>query len=204
MAKLDHIMYAAPDLDQGIAEIAELPGVVPAMGGAHPGMGTRNALLSRGADQYLEIIAPDPPQALTDTLGNELIQHSGSGIRSWAVATDNLSAVTDITTAQGLNPQPVIDMNRTTPAGVRLDWQVLQLRGNRMLPFFIDWKNSPHPALTTPAGCRLAEFTVSVPEGPQYQKLMDALQIHVTVVQGVLGFNAQLECPTGVVELSSW
>ena len=204
MHHLDHIIVAIADLDEGIRQVEASMGVRPDVGGYHPTGVTKNALMSLGGQQYLEIIAPDPQQDLAGTLGNELIQHGGSGIRSWAVATDNLSAVTDITTAQGLNPRPVIDMNRTTPAGVRLYWQVLQLRGNRMLPFFIDWKNSPHPALTTPAGCALAAFTVSVPKSPQYQKLMDALHIHVTVVQGVLGFNARLECPNGVVELSSW
>ena len=32
MAKLDHIMFATPDLDQGIEEIADLTGVKPALG----------------------------------------------------------------------------------------------------------------------------------------------------------------------------
>ncbi len=204
MAKLDHIMYATSDLDDGIAEIAALTGVAPSKGGAHPGMGTRNALLSLGADQYLEIIAPDPNQQLPGTLGAELIEHGGSGIRGWAVATNNLASLHDNAARLGLAPQPIIDMTRTTPDGVRLDWQLFLLRGNPLLPFFIDWKESPHPAGTTPHGCRLTLFTITTPDADAMQSLMTAFEIDAAVAKGAAGFSAKLRTPRGVVELCGW
>jgi hypothetical protein len=115
-----------------------------------------------------------------------------------------LVSVSDVTGERGLNPQPIIDMNRTTPEGVRLDWQILLLRGDRMLPFFIDWKESPHPALSTPSGCTLSEFTVNVPQDQQYRSLMDALDIDVQVASGDDKFGALLQTPSGLVELASW
>ena len=89
MAKLDHLMYAVPDLDAGMREIFELTGVAPVLGGSHPGIGTRNALLSFSGDQYLEIIAPDPQQELTGTTGEILANNPNSGIRAWAAEADD-------------------------------------------------------------------------------------------------------------------
>jgi hypothetical protein len=204
MAKLDHIMFATTNLDHGIAEIEALTGVTAAIGGAHPGMGTRNALLSLGEDQYLEIIVPDPEQEHEGNLAGQLITHGRSGIRGWAVATNDILKTKEICRARGLEPQPIVDMNRTTPDGIRLDWQVCLLNHGRELPFFIDWKDSLHPAQTTPKGCFLENFTLSVPDAENYQSIMEALGVDVTVSPGSPGLTAELRTPRGLVEIGNW
>lgn len=204
LAKLDHIMFATTDLDLGITEIADLTGIKPAIGGTHPGMGTRNALLSLGEDQYLEVIAPDPEQELKGSLGEELINHGGSGVRGWAVAATDLEAIKQVATEQGLNPQPLVEMNRTTPAGVPLDWQIMFVAGHPLLPFFINWKLSPHPARNTPVGCTLFSFTVATPDHVSFKNRMSALDIEVAVVDGDNGLTAQLATPSGTVTLGNW
>ncbi len=204
MPKLDHIMYAVPDLDQGVADIAALTGVTPAYGGAHPGRGTCNALLSLGPDQYLEIIAPDVSQDLAGTLGEEMIQRGTSGVRAWAVATDDLTAVADAADKVGLPRRSIIDMSRTTPEGVHLAWQLLFLTGGTILPFFIDWQESPHPATATPTGCELLQFTVTTPEDATYRNWMAALGIPTDVVSGPDSLSAVINTPKGRVELPAW
>lgn len=203
MTKLDHLMYAVPDLELGMQQIHELTGIEPIMGGSHPGVGTRNALLSFSADQYLEIIAPDPEQNLAGTTGELLARNPNSGLRAWAVASDDLAAVRDAAATQNVAARDIINMARTTPDGVALAWQLLFLDEPHW-PFFIDWQNSPHPALTAPQGCQLSNFVVTTPDPQQYAALLAKLDLQVEVKEGTFGFSAKLTTPNGVVELPSW
>ncbi|MFD8740899.1 VOC family protein, partial [Streptomyces sp. NPDC059618] len=44
-ARFDHIVLATPDLAATVAEFTRRTGVVPAPGGVHVGLGTRNHLV---------------------------------------------------------------------------------------------------------------------------------------------------------------
>lgn len=203
MTQLDHLMYACPDLQTGIDEIYALTGVMPAMGGSHPGVGTRNALLSLDNRQYLEIIAPDPEQDLTGTTGQLLLDHGGTGIRSWAIACDSLTNVATLAAARNIATRDIIDMSRTTPDGIKLAWQLLFLIDPHM-PFFIDWLKSPHPALATPAGCQLKSFHISATASEIYSNLLTDLALSIAVTSGANAFTAELKTPKGIVLLDSW
>jgi len=60
---IDHLVIAAPDLASGTAHVADVLGIAPQGGGAHPRMGTHNRVLGMFGGMYLEVIAIDPEAA---------------------------------------------------------------------------------------------------------------------------------------------
>ena len=212
--KLDHIMFAVSDLDAGIEQIKNLTGVSAEFGGSHAGAGTRNALLSFGNEQYLEIIAPDPVQnitgngvtgaGVTGTMAAELLSLPCGYIRTWAVATKDFTPVVLVLERFGYGHH-MIEMSRTRPDGVQLAWQILfvthQPHGLAM-PFFINWQDSEHPAQLAPGGCELQWFSVECPGADEFQRFCSAIDINVRVAKGDLKLSARLQSPLGAAVLA--
>jgi hypothetical protein len=200
---LDHIMYAVPDLENSMAEIASITGIVPLDGGVHPGNGTRNALLGLSNSSYLEIIGPDKKQNLENTLGELLVSKNTSGIRAWAVAVSDLASVADVAQELGFRLRDRKEMSRKTPEGSLLEWELLFLE-DAVLPFFIDWKGSEHPARKAPSGCGLLELSISAQEPKVYQELLNKFQLEVSVSEGGPAVSAIIRSPKGDWSLPSW
>ena len=205
MVDLDHILWAAPDLDDGVRLFTALTGVAPARGGSHPGLGTRNFLASFGGGHYFEIISPDPAQSLENNRGGRIARLAHPGILTFALRTDDLTALTARAVAAGLAVDGPVHMNRTRPDGVRLDWSVLYFRHpvyGEAIPFAIDWGTSPHPSETTPRGLTLKRFTALHPAPVPLAALYAALGVAMDV-RGALhpGFIAELATPQGDVIL---
>lgn len=205
MHKLDHILWATPDLAEGTEQIAELLGVQPEVGGKHPGFGTRNSLLSLGDEVYLEIIAPDPEQDLKGNRGEQLAALDRPHLLTFAVRTFDMKRVEELVSHAGLETQGAIAMSRRHPEGRLLTWQVLRLDNHSwgdVMPFFIDWGDTNHPAQTTPEGCALLEFNISHPEPEALADVYKALAIEAPVLHSnVARLEAFLETPKGQVTL---
>jgi hypothetical protein len=196
-------MYAVPDLENSMAEIASITGIVPSDGGVHPGNGTRNALLGLSNSSYLEIIGPDKKQNLENTLGELLVRKNTSGIRAWAVAVSDLASVAHVAKELGFRVRDRKEMSRKTPEGSLLEWELLFLE-DALLPFFIDWKGSEHPARKAPSGCGLVELSISAEEPKVYQELLNKLQLEVSVLEGEPAISAIIRSPKGDWSLPSW
>ncbi|HSG87571.1 MAG TPA: VOC family protein [Pseudomonadales bacterium] len=181
---IDHLMWAAPDLERGRDQLEALFGVRPVPGGSHPGLGTRNALLGLGERCYLELIAPDPDQALAGTFGACLQALSGSALVTFAVADQDLAAVGARACARGLRARGPVRTARTTPAGDRLEWDLLFLGGHAfgaLCPFFIDWRASAHPSTSLPQAGTLLGLDLGVRAAPVLSALYRSLGVPLAV-----------------------
>lgn len=188
-AVVDHLVYGAPDLEVGVAEIERLTGVRPAYGGRHVGLGTHNALAALGGRTYLEVIAPDPSQGDTGCPLPFGIGALGSpSLRAWAAAPADLDAAVRHGRAAGVDYADVVSQSRQLPGGRTAHWRLSTRRsedpGVEILPFLIDWGEGAHPSDDAPGGLCLEGLHVMVPDPGVVQRKLRAVGAEVMVVQG--------------------
>src|SRR5262245_57899287 len=179
LSQVDHLVYATPDLNRGIDEIERLTGVRASPGGQHPGGGTRNALVSLGPATYLEIIAPDPDQpapANPRSFGIDSLK--GSTLVTWAAKANDLEQLKLQAERNGVHLAPVSPGSRRRPDGVLLSWRTtrtVDAVGGGIVPFFIDWGKSPHPAQSAAGGLTLIDLRAEHPDAQRVQQILSAL-----------------------------
>ena len=203
---VDHLIYATRDLDRGMEEIERLTGIAPALGGRHPGRGTRNALVSLGADVYLEIIAPDPDQPPPPGgrwVGVDRV--NTSRLTTWAAKSHDLEEFWRRAAEQGVQLGEIQSGSRQRADGVTLAWRLTDpepLVADGVVPFFIDWGSSPHPARSAAQGASLVSFHVEHDDATGVQRMLRALGLDVAVVPANrAALVAVIDSPRGRVEL---
>jgi len=185
-AVLDHILLGASDLESGIAFVQQHTGVAAALGGVHPGRGTRNALVSLGEKHYLEIIAPDPAQPGAPD-HYDLKKLTAPRLVGWAAHPGDLAAFAARLREAHLGFDGPTPGSRRRPDGRLLEWKTLNLHDNRegLLPFFIEWSaGTVHPSVDAPPGCALLRFELSTPRSNELQRTCALLDLDVPVVHG--------------------
>lgn len=95
--------------------------------------------------------------------------------------------------------------SRQRPDGTLLTWQLtdpLQVTESGLVPFFIDWGDSPHPAAAAPAAVVLTEFHALHPDPPSLQAKLRMLGLDLHVEPGLSrGLMATFRTPRGPVTL---
>jgi catechol 2,3-dioxygenase-like lactoylglutathione lyase family enzyme len=202
MNQLDHIVLAAPDLAAAKARFEADTGVLPIDGGAHPGRGTRNALISFGETQYLEILAPDPDQDTAGTFAEHLAELAEPTLFHWAIRVTNLDAARARAEAAGFAPGATLPTQRSLPSGELLAWELMGIGGHDLgglVPFYIDWQETPHPATTSPVVGALTTFEVTVPADSGVLTLLDPPPEHVQLATGSRSMRVSFDSPKGPV-----
>src|SRR4029453_16110226 len=179
LARLDHLVYATPDLGLGIDTVEKLIGVKATPGGQHPGLGPRNALVALGPSSYLEIIGPDPEQPTPSGRRRFGIDElKAPRIVRWVVKGTELETLAASAAAGGVRLGAVIPGSRRRPDGVVLSWRYTDPKtdiADGLVPFFIDWGSSPHPSATAARGATLVGVRAEHPDTSRVQMMLDAL-----------------------------
>jgi hypothetical protein len=204
---VDHLMWGVSDLDEGIAYIEEKTGVKAVFGGQHPNRGTRNALISLGDRQYLEILAPDPAQPdVEEGRVTELKALANPRIMTWAAGTKDIQAVEKGVLAADLESMGIQSGSRKKPDGTMLKWRNLTVGGhdNYVVPFVIEWvAGSVHPSEDSPKGCKLRELQLQHPDPDQVNSFLEAMGLKVRAVPWPEArITAVIESPKGEFELT--
>lgn len=206
---LDHLLLGCSDLDEGIAFVEKHTGVRPAMGGVHPGRGTRNALLALGPLHYLEVIAPDPAQTEVPRMRAELPAMlkglATPTLVDWAVHTSDIVGVAEQWKKAGVAFQGPTPGSRARPDGKMLHWQTLNVTDdhNGLIPFFIQWSaDTVHPSVDAPQGCTLESFAAVSPESGALAAELQTLGISVDASLGnAAHLRAKIVGPKGTLLL---
>jgi hypothetical protein len=205
--RIDHLVWYTADLAQGRRHFAGCMDCEPLYGGEHPGEGTANAVLGLGSETYLEILGRDVNQA-ESSLDPEVRALQGAGLYHWAVGGVDLAALADRAARAGLSGGALVPGGRLKPDGSRLDWLCWGLHGHdfgALVPFFIDWRGSQHPAEATPRGGRLAGLTLHTPRAAALRQVFDGLGLDIKVVDGAVPqVVAELESGKGTTVLKSF
>jgi|RhiMethySRZTD1v2_1073278.scaffolds.fasta_scaffold1316283_2 glyoxalase-like protein len=203
---VDHLVYATPDLPLGIETIEKLLGVRAMPGGQHSGRGTRNALISLGPDIYLEIIGPDPDQpapTLARPFGIDDLNEPR--LVTWVAKGQSLDSFVKEAATAGVRLGEVIDGSRRRTDGVALSWRYTDPRTvvfDGLVPFFIDWGTTAHPAATATRGASLIGLRAEHPDPEPVQRALDKLGLDLRVQRGPRpALIATVHTPHGRVEL---
>lgn len=209
LSSFDHLLLGVSNLDHGIDWLERQTGVRALAGGVHPGRGTRNALVSLGGAQYLEIIAPDPaqarvhPQFPVDHLVEPRLIH-------FAVRTNDIEGTAVSLRREGMHVTGTTDGARRTPAGILLRWRTLGVESKfgigpiDPIPFFIEWaRDSTHPSQQAPRGCTTEDLRFEHPRAHELSATFRALGLEGNVTAADQArIVAVLRTPKGTLELA--
>jgi catechol 2,3-dioxygenase-like lactoylglutathione lyase family enzyme len=140
--RIDHVVIAVADVQQGMAQYRKL-GFDIYPGGAHPGMGTHNAI-ALNQDDYIELLAirdPAEQSAAAARPGSwvaglaEFVA-AGGGIRYIVLQSDDLIADVAAMRNRGVDVSDAMAGSRLTAAGQELRWKLAMLGGQNALPIF--------------------------------------------------------------------
>jgi hypothetical protein len=206
VAVLDHLALATADLAATSASIGAALGVAPSAGGRHVGRGTANRLLALGGGAYLEVIGRDPEQPDPPAPRPFGLDHvTGERLVTFAARVHPMSAALTAARLAGYDPGEATSMQRATTTGELLSWSLTTppAWADGVVPFLIDWGDTPHPSLTSAQGATLRTVVVAHPEPSRIRAVYAALELEIEMEDGPQPrLTAVIDGPSGTLTLS--
>jgi hypothetical protein len=204
---IDHLVYGTPDLAGTVGELTERFGFPLSEGGQHLGSGTRNFLADLGHGRYLEVVGPDREQP--DHEGPRMFPVDSldrARLLTWAARVDDVDMAARTAADAGVPVGDVRSMRRDSTGGAPITWRMTPplavAEGHGLVPFLVQWTDSPHPADRAARGARLAEFRGFTPDVAGVQERLAAVGAHLDLTESDRwGLRAVLETPRGHVVL---
>ena len=205
-SNIDHIIWACPDLDAGIAEFETMTGVRAQAGGKHPHLGTHNALMHLGNRRYLEIVAPDPDHD-GGPWSRSLQQLSEPTLLHWVIARPNLGDYVNGLSGLVGGDNGVTSISRHHPKLGLLNWEILLLPRHKfgcLIPFLIDWGESIHPTELLEHECTLRSVRITSPQLADLMKVYSWLAIDVEFAEAAdPKLEFLIDTPNGEINLAT-
>ena len=191
MLRLDHVVYAVPDLDEAAVRFREAFGLDSTEGGRHERWGTANRIVPLG-DRYVELVAAvDETAAARTGFGRGVLERAagGGGWFTIAAVADDLDAVA---ARLGLE---IGSGSRTRPDGEILRWRSAGLddpRREPWMPFFLAWDvpDEMHPGRARAGHGVRAHGIAWVEAGGDAERLREWLggeELPIRVIEGEPG-----------------
>lgn len=205
--RIDHLVVACRNLEQGDDFLRETLGVLPQRGGKHVTMGTHNHLLKLG-NAYLELIAIDPEAKQLERrrwfdLDDPKVQERANQrpfLLTWVASSDD--AVEAETRIPALGKIHSLTRNQ-------FSWRITipddgQLVFDGVLPSIIQWDSGNHPTdFLKERNCELLELKLSHPAAESVAPLFKKLNVQgvFNLVQGPQRLLARIRTENGIVDL---
>jgi Glyoxalase-like domain len=203
---IDHIVLAAPNLEEAMEQFEKMTGIGAVVAGSINGLGIKCSRISFNDSSYIEIIAPDPKSS--GPIG-QLLKSKGITELTpfhFAIRTSKVETLKDEVKKFGYVPDH-ITMFGGHKDGTPMKWEMLYLYGHDMggiCPFFINWSNSDHPCVKLPVVGKLKKFTIRAPEDDPVHKLLEHIDIKgFNVETGKPKLSFQFSSPEGTIKFAT-
>jgi len=187
LERIDHLVYATPDVEATIEELERRLGVRATPGGSHPKRGTRNALITIGASSYLEIVGPDSAQSVAGPRWFGIDGLTAPRLVTWAAKSNDLDGLAEHAADRGVSIGAIMSGGRARPDGSTISWRNTDPTtwlGDGIVPFFIDWGESDHPSSAAVPGPPLVALRAEHPSPARVRAVLETLGIDLDVAAG--------------------